>query len=425
MTKKYFSILLILLIIFDSVACKNLKSFAEMIIISKDDEQALRKAVDILNQKGGIIFIRTPIINIYGKETINLSSNSSGGIIGVTQSKAYPIIDFKNARKEGSTATGFTISGSNLYMKYLVIENAGGNGISIGGNNNLLDHIITRYNNNSGIQLVDGANLNTLIYCYSYRNIDIKTYGANADGFTIKQGANNNIFKYCFSWDNSNDGWGFYNGEPGTKISFINSACWNNGNPNVFTGKYDYDNRHFIDNKLWTIQQITSSDSSFLRNYLERAYNISNSKINNEKAIDWLYKAESEMNGSGFKFGSKTTSQNSIVKAVYCIAFDHKSIGFDNNNSEQCTGYIENCASFNNRINYQLPYIFEKWSKVWSWKPKFADSYKQQFQILRIPRDINAATQSIYSIRTQIKLNCDSNIFDDKINFDNVIKTLT
>ena len=131
------------------------------------------------------------------------------------------------------------------------------------------------------------------------------------------------------------------------------------------------------------------------------------------------------MNGSGFKFGSKTTSQNSIVKAVYCIAFDHKSIGFDNNNSEQCTGYIENCASFNNRINYQLPYIFEKWSKVWSWNPKFADSYNQQFQMLRIPRDIKAATQSIYSIRTQIKLNCDLNIFDDKINFDNVIKTLT
>ena len=52
MTKKYFSILLILLIIFDSVACKNLTSFAEMLIISKDDEQALRKAVDILNQKG-------------------------------------------------------------------------------------------------------------------------------------------------------------------------------------------------------------------------------------------------------------------------------------------------------------------------------------------------------------------------------------
>ena len=53
------------------------------------------------------------------------------------------------------------------------------------------------------------------------------------------------------------------------------------------------------------------------------------------------------MNGNGFKFGSKTTEQSTNVKrtANYCVAFDHKSKGFDNNNSQGCTGYISNCAS--------------------------------------------------------------------------------
>ena len=68
------------------------------------------------------------------------------------------------------------------------------------------------------------------------------------------------------------------------------------------------------------------------------------------------------MNGNAFKFGSKTTAQSTSVKrtADYSIAFDHKSKGFDNNNSKGCTGYITNCASFNNNINYQLPYTFAK-----------------------------------------------------------------
>ena len=156
MNKKLFSILSILLTIFDSIPCKNLQSFAEKTIatITKDDEQALRNAVDILNKNGGVIYINTPVINISGTTTINLSSNVLGGIIGVKQTNGcYPRIDFKTARKVGSMAAGFTISGSNIYMKFLIIENAGGNGIVIRGNNNILEHIITRYNNNSGIQL--------------------------------------------------------------------------------------------------------------------------------------------------------------------------------------------------------------------------------------------------------------------------------
>ena len=428
MNKKLFSILSILLTIFDSIPCKNLKSFAEKKIatITKDDEQDLRNAVDILNKNGGVIYINTPVINISGTTTINLSSNVLGGIIGVKQTNGcYPRIDFKTARKVGSMAAGFTISGSNIYMKFLIIENAGGNGIVIRGNNIILEHIITRYNNNSGIQLFDKATFNTLTYCYSYRNIDVKTYGNNADGFSIKLGAKKITFKYCFAWDNSNNGWGLYDKESDTNISYINSACWNNGNPDVFTGKYDYDHGQIIDNELWTIQQIISSDPSFKKNYNNKKFSISNGRINGEKVTDWLNRAHTKMNGSGFTFGSETTPKNSTVyrKAVYCVAFDHKSKGFDNNNSERCTGYIDRCVSFNNNINYQLPYTFEKWSKNWSWNPQKADQFKQS-QVLNSPKNKKDATKAIYSIRDKIIMNCVENRFNDKVNFDTAIRNL-
>ena len=430
MNKKLFTIFLILLISLDSISCKNLASFVDATIttINSDNQNELISAVSKLNKNGGVIYINTAIINISSKSTINLSGSKSGGIVGKKQPNgAYPRISFKKARDAGSTARGFTISGSNKYMKFLTIEHAGDNGIWISGAKNTLDRIITRYNNDSGIQLSDNADSNTLNYCYSYRNIDVKTYGANADGFAPKLGATNTVFKYCFAWDNSDDGWDSYDkqGDYSASVQYLHSACWNNGNPDVFTGKYDYDLGRGLDKNMWTIQQIMAADSSFETNYKNRKFNLSKGKIAGMSVSSWLSKAEGEMNGNGFKFGSKTTAQSTSVyrKAVYSVAFDHKAKGFDNNNSQGCTGYIANCVSFNNNINYQLPYVFEKWASNWSWNPLKADQSKQN-QGLHVPKDKKSATNSFYSIRNKIITNCAGSKFDDSVNFDNAIKNL-
>ena len=142
------AIVLILMIAFDAVPCKNLASFATTIAtITSDNEKALLDAVAKLNKSGGVIYINTPIVRISSTKTINLSGSIAGGIVGQQQSGGtYPVIDFKNARNNGSTARGFTISGSNQYMKYLIIQNSGDNGIWVSGSKNTLDHIITRYN---------------------------------------------------------------------------------------------------------------------------------------------------------------------------------------------------------------------------------------------------------------------------------------
>ena len=430
MNRKLFSILLVLTILIDAVPCKNLVSFATTIAtITKDDETSFIAAVKKIASSGGVVYVNTPIINISTKSTIKLSGSSSGGIIGKQQSDGtYPVISFKKARDAGSTARGFTIDGSNKFIKYLIIEKAGDNGIWISGDSNVLDHVITRYNNDSGIQLSDNADSNSLNYCYSYRDCDVATYGGNADAFAPKLGATNTKFKYCFGWDNSDDGWDSYDkeGDYSAKVEYLNSACWNNGNPDIFTGKYDYDNGNSLDKNMWTVEQLISSDSSFESNYKNQKFSISKGKINGESASSWLSNAEGEMNGNGFKFGSKTTAQSTQVyrKAVYSVAFDHKSKGFDNNNSQGCTGYIANCASFNNNINYQLPYVFEKWASNWSWNPKSAHQSKQD-QGLHYPSSASTATKNFYKIRDQIIANCAANKFDDNVNFDSTIKGLS
>ena len=124
--------------------------------ITRNSESDLLAGIKKVNSNGGTVYINTPIISISSTSTINLSSSKSGGIIGIKQSDGtYPRIDFSNARNKGSTSRGITISGSNKYFKYIIIEHTGDNCIWISGSKNTLDHIITRYNNDTGIQLSD------------------------------------------------------------------------------------------------------------------------------------------------------------------------------------------------------------------------------------------------------------------------------
>ncbi len=396
--------------------------------ITSNNELDLFSFVDIINDNGGTIYINTSLISVSSTSTIPLLGSKSGGIIGIKQPDGtYPRIDFINARNKGSFEKGFTINGTNKYIKYLIIENAGDNGIWISGSKNLIDHVITRYNSDTGIQLSADADSNTINYCYSYRNIDVKTYGTNADGFAPKLSASNTVFNYCFAWDNSDDGWDSYDkeGHNTSSVTYKHSACWNNGNSDVFIGKYDYDNGNPLDKNLWSIQQIINSDPNFENNYNNRKFNISNATIEGENVDSWLSIAKKKMNGNGFKFGSNFTEKSTNIKRIvdYCLAFDHKEIGFDNNNSENFSSFFTNCVSFNNKINYQLPYIFDKWSNNWSFNASKFDQKKMN-ESLKTPKDVDSVIKNIYSIRDKIIKEVYSNKFPDNINFDKIIDSL-
>ena len=161
LSKKLLSLILIIVLSFESVPCKLLKSkiisYAAddaIATITKDSETEFLDAVKKLNSNGGTIYINTPIINISTTSTIKLSGTKAGGIVGMKLSDGtYPRLDFVKARNAGSTARGISITGTNQFIKYLIIENSGDNGIFVSGSKNTIDHVIARYNNDSGIQL--------------------------------------------------------------------------------------------------------------------------------------------------------------------------------------------------------------------------------------------------------------------------------
>ena len=77
------NIVLILIIAFDAIPCKNLASFATTIAaILSDDEKVWIDAVAKLNKNGSAIYINTPNIKVKTASTIKLSSSVEGGIFG-------------------------------------------------------------------------------------------------------------------------------------------------------------------------------------------------------------------------------------------------------------------------------------------------------------------------------------------------------
>ena len=394
-------------------------------IINTDNESSLREAITKQNINGGTIYINTTIINIKTDSALEIKNDLPGGIIGIKQpNNEYPRLNFEEARNNG-WFDSLKVYGSNKYIKNIIIENSPTYGIHISGKKHLFDHLITRYNQYAGIFLSSTSNSNTFNYCYSYRNCDIKGTGLNGDGF-YSNGAMNTIFNHCYSWDNSNNGFSVSNHElEDSSMTFSHSACWNNGNINIFTGKYDFDNGKPLDKNMLTIQQLIESNTNYEKNYLNKQFSIENCKIDRKNANDWVNSANSRTKGNGFQFGFAYAAFASTLKRIaeLSVAFDHKSIGFDNNYSKNYRGYIFNCASFNNKINYQLPYIFEKWSNNWSWGATQLDQNDME-EILKTPSKISSSQKLFYSVRDQIIKEVSENKFPDDINFDKSISNL-
>jgi hypothetical protein len=286
----FFYAFLSILINIDIFSCKylnkKLTSFAdddEIATITTDSESELKEALNILYEKGGTIYIDTEVINLKKESLLLLNGDYPGGIIGIRQPNGeYPRIHF--VKEEIKNLFNGIYLSSNKFIEYMIIENSVNDGIIINGDNNILDHVIIRYNYGSGI-LVYG-DFNTFNYCYSYRNFDGAKFPLSSDGFTIS-GELNNIFNYCFAWDNGNSGFNYVRELNSSDLSYLHSGSWNNGNVDVFTGKYDYDNGNPLDKNLWTIQEIIKSDPNFVSNYYNKKYNVNNASIGSLLVNSW------------------------------------------------------------------------------------------------------------------------------------------
>ena len=85
--------------------------------------------------------------------------------------------------------------------------------------------------------------------------------------------------------------------------------------------------------------------------------------------------------------------------------------------------YIANSVSFNNGINYKLPFTFSKWTNNWSWNSKNIDQLDKV--ATKKPRNTNTSQRSFYTVRDQIVKAVSANMFPDGINFDNAINRLS
>ena len=391
---------------------------------------------------GGTVYVNTKTIKATAQLALSSTKGNPVAIVGVKQSDGtYPVIDFSSFRdstvgstgkslsKSSDSHVGIRITGTNYTIKNLIIQKAPDNGIQIKGSSagkNTVENCIVRYNNDAGIQITDGAYSNTMKYVYSYRNCDVYTLGGNSDGFAPKLGTGKgNTFYGCYAWDNSDDGWDSYDksGQTTPDLTYEECATWNNGNPDVFTGKYDYENGNSLDTNLFLVELICKQDSSFASNYKSGKFSLPTASfINTEDGVLTLSKWTGSNYGgnpNGFKFGSAYTPSSCVRTVKNCLSFNHASKGFDNNNSA-CTGSFTNCISFDNGYNYHLPaYKFTKWSNIYGFNGSSKDKLTSGYSASTPSSSTQSSIRSkVDSTVDSIVSKCNNNVIPGAVKFD-------
>lgn len=395
----------------------------------------LRSAISKAEKAGGgKIYVKGTKIACDGQIALS-KTNANVQIIGVQNADgSYPELDFSNfmakyvGKASSDAAVGVRISGSNYTVQNVIIEHAPDNGIQIKGKtagNNRISNCIVRYNNDAGLQVTAGAYQNTIEAVYSYRNCDVYTRGGNADGFAPKLGAGRgNTFTYCYAWDNSDDGWDSFDkaGDVTPDITYTNCAVWNNGNPDVFTGKYDFDHKNALDENLHLVQLIKAQDASFASNYAKGKFALPSGNFIKTDAGTISLSAWTgnsfDGNPNGFKLGSVNSKSSVTRKLSYCLAFDEAKKGFDNNNSS-VTGYFDHCVAFDNGYNYYIqPLSIKGWTAVQGFSGKSGDKLPAGRSVSTPSSSSQSSIRNaVNNTRNNIISNCKANKIPGKVTF--------
>ena len=292
--------------------------------------------------------------------------------------------------QRGEVGVGIYIKGGGYDFKNLIIENAGDCGVRIKNNdsgdpnnqnagNCTFTNCVFRYNNNSGVSITNGSHDNKFYCCDSYRNGDIvQKSGADAYGFSVKIGAGGgNYFYNCRAWENADDGWDSYDRMSDgkryvTDITYIECLAWHNGNPDTFTGEYDYKMGYPLDKNLIYVKALMAADGDFERKYNAKELDLNNWPNVTMKLLGYTNNYKSLYNNwagnpNGFKFGSSESDSTGYRYIENCIAFDHygnaknasqyQAKGFDQNCDRGSGGVrfdMKNILSFNNVENIQM-----------------------------------------------------------------------
>lgn len=375
---------------------------------------------------GGRVYVKGTSIDCTGQ--IKLSrSNAKVSIIGLKNSDgSYPVLDFASflnsyiGTASGDAQVGVRITGSHYTLQYLIVQKAPDNGIQIKESSagfNTVKNCIVRYNNDAGLQITNGAHDNTIRFVYSYRNCDVYTRGGNADGFAPKLAAGTgNSFYGCYAWENSDDGWDSYDKTNGLtlNLSYIECATWNNGDPTIFTGEYDFNHKKPLDTNLLLVQLIMKQDSSFAKNYANGKFslpsgNFIKTDIGTISLSSWTGD-KYDGNPNGFKYGSVNSNKDCYREVENCLSFNHKSKGFDNNNSA-CTASLINCVAFDNGYNYYFePFTINTFKNVIGFSGKSKDRLPSGYHVTTPDAQTQAnIRRKVESTVNTIVSNCENN----------------
>ena len=284
--------------------------------LSADQPGKLATMIGKLNP-GDVLYLLDGQYDLTASISINKSGTASKYIMIAAAEGAHPILDF---RKQANGNNGVKVGGSYLYIKGLTVRYAGYKGIWVeNGKYNILENLDVYGCCNSGIQLRSGGN-NMVINCDSHDNFDYQTDGGNADGFADKQGdaCPGNIYIGCRAWSNSDDGWdSFQRVTTGTPTVYVNCITYNNGKATFNLTSHPRANG--VDKNL------SCFSGKSLTNFANGG------------------------NPNGFKLGGKGTKHD--AELYRCLAIQHLSKGFDQNNNAGKMKVV-NCTAYKNKINY-------------------------------------------------------------------------
>ena len=205
-------------------------------------------------------------------------------------------------------------------------------------------------------------------------------------------------------------------------ISYTYCAVWNNGNPDVFTGKYDFDNGNSLDENLLLVQLIEAQDSSFATNYANGQFSLpTNSFIQTDAGTISLSAwtgSSYDGNPNGFKLGSAYSNSSATRTLSYCLAFDESKKGFDNNNSS-VTGNFNHCIAFDNGYNYYIqPLTITGWSAVYSFSGTSSDKLPSGYSVSTPSTSTQSSIRStVESTKNAIIASCQANKIPGKVTF--------
>ncbi len=376
---------------------------------------------------GGTVYVQGTSIDCSAQLALS-TSNANVSIVGVQNSDgSYPVLDFSTFREDyigtstSDSAVGIRITGSYYTLQNLIVQKAPDNGIQIKGSsagNNVVQDCIVRYNNDAGLQITNGAYSNTIRFVYSYRNCDVYTFGGNADGFAPKLAAGTgNTFYGCYAWENSDDGWDSYDKTDGLTydLTYEECATWNNGEPTVFTGEYDFNNGDDLDTDLLLVELIMEQSSSFATDYANGSFSLPSGKFistsDGTVSLSTWTGDSYDGNPNGFKFGSVNTTSSCVRTVKNCLSFGHSSKGFDNNNSA-CTASFNNCIAFDNGYNYYIsPFTLTAFNNIYGFSGSSSDKLPSGYSVQTPSSDTQASIRSTVSDTVEtITTNCKNNV---------------